>query len=76
MPVMDGLQASRRIAELARASGQRPTPVVALTASCSAEEKQRCAEAGMVAHLSKPIKLEVLQALLHKYGDPSAAAQQ
>lgn len=67
MPVMDGLTASRRIAELARSEGRHPTPVVALTASCSEEEKRRCAEAGMSGHISKPVKLDVLQTLLHKY---------
>jgi CheY-like chemotaxis protein len=44
----------------------------ALTASCSEEQKQRCAAAGMVAHLSKPVKLDTLQALLHKYAAAAA----
>jgi CheY-like chemotaxis protein len=39
----------------------------ALTASCREEEKLRCAEAGMVGHLSKPVKLNLLQAVLGKY---------
>ena len=43
--------------------------MLALTASCSENEKQRCAEAGMVGHVSKPVKLDVLQALFSKYGD-------
>lgn len=67
MPVLDGLGASRQIAELARGAGRRPTPIVALTASCSDEEKQRCVEAGLAGHLAKPIKLDLLQALLLKY---------
>ena len=68
MPVLDGLAASRAIAELARSSGRAPTPVVALTASCGDDEKRRCAEAGMVGHVAKPVKIEVLQSLFLKYG--------
>ena len=68
VPLMDGLTASRAIVEVARSTGRRPTPVVALTASCGDDEKQRCAEAGMVGHVAKPVKLEVLQALFLKYG--------
>ena len=67
VPLMDGLAASRAIAELARSSGRRPTPVVALTASCGDDEKLRCAEAGMSGHVAKPVKMEVLQALFLKY---------
>ena len=39
----------------------------ALTASCGDDEKQRCADAGMVGHVAKPVKIEVLQALFLKY---------
>ena len=66
---MDGLEASRAIAALAACSGRHPTPVVALTASCSDEEKQRCAAAGMVGHVAKPVRLDVLRALFLRYDD-------
>ena len=75
MPVLDGLGASRQIAELARVNGRKPTPVVALTASCSDEEKQRCTEAGMAGHLAKPIKIELLQALLLKCSSGSSRSK-
>ena len=73
VPVMDGLEASRAIAELARSSGRRSTPVVALTASCGDDEKRRCAAAGMVGHVAKPVKIEVLQALFLKYSGAESA---
>ena len=52
MPVMDGVTAARSIIA---ALGDAAPPIVALTASCSDEEKQRCADAGFTAHLSKPM---------------------
>jgi CheY-like chemotaxis protein len=60
MPILDGLQAATAIRE--RLQGRCP-PIVALTASTSDEEKQRCVDAGMVAHLSKPIKAQQLGVL-------------
>jgi CheY-like chemotaxis protein len=39
----------------------------ALTASCSAEERTRCAEAGCVQLLPKPIRLDALCALLQRH---------
>ena len=55
MPMMDGLTAARKImAEL----GAAAPPIVALSASCSPEEKQRCTDAGFTRHLSKPMRLD------------------
>ncbi len=59
MPVMDGLQATRALRALAPA-----LPVVGLTAHALDEERQRCQAAGMVAHVTKPLQLEVLVATL------------
>ena len=53
MPVMDGLEATRRI----RQSPVRGSvPIVALTAHALAEERQRCEEAGMNGFVTKPFK--------------------
>ena len=54
MPIMDGLTAIRTI--LANLGDAAP-PIVALTASCSDEEKQRCDDAGVSGFLTKPIKV-------------------
>ncbi|HJV62215.1 MAG TPA: ATP-binding protein [Albitalea sp.] len=55
MPVMDGYTATRRVHELDPA-----LPVVGQTAHAMAGERSLCREAGMVAHLAKPIEIEQL----------------
>ncbi|WP_191057496.1 hybrid sensor histidine kinase/response regulator [Geminicoccus harenae] len=53
MPVMDGIEATRRIRLLPRPTGQ--VPIVALTANVMEAEQQRCLAAGMNRVLTKPI---------------------
>lgn len=65
MPGMDGLEATRQIRLLE--SGARRTPVVALTASASPEDRAQCIEAGMNDHIPKPISLPQLSAILAHY---------
>ena len=73
MPIIDGLGAAREMCA-AMASGEAAeTPIYALTASCSDEERARCAEAGMAGLIPKPIKLELLRQLLRKHGQPEPA---
>jgi len=57
MPEMDGLEATRRILELAPA-----LPVIGQTAHALAQEREKCRAAGMVAQVSKPIEFEDLVA--------------
>jgi PAS domain S-box-containing protein len=64
MPVMDGLEATRRIRALEREQGRAPVPIVALTASLYREDSEPCFAAGMNHFLPKPVKLERLAALL------------
>jgi signal transduction histidine kinase len=62
MPVMDGIEATRRI----RADPSlRQPPIVALTASASPEDAQACFSAGMSGHLSKPINIEKLREVIN-----------
>ncbi len=56
MPEMDGIQATR----ILRAKGFTK-PILAMTASVLEKEKQACLEAGMVAHIAKPINPQELQ---------------
>jgi two-component system sensor histidine kinase/response regulator len=57
MPEMDGIEATRRIRAEPRFSA---IPVIAMTAHAMTEERERCAEAGMVDHIVKPIAPEVM----------------
>ncbi|MFT5488311.1 MAG: two-component system sensor histidine kinase/response regulator [Paracoccaceae bacterium] len=63
MPEMDGFQAVAAIREHETGQNLR-TPVVALTAHASSEDRAKCLAAGMDEHLSKPFKREQLVDLL------------
>ena len=65
MPEMDGCQATEAIRRLDRPDA-RSTPIIALTANAFAEDISRTAQAGMDAHLAKPINIELLCATLTK----------
>ncbi|WP_322922686.1 ATP-binding protein [Paenibacillus campi] len=67
MPIMDGFQATRKIRELERMKLREPVPIIALTANTSPEDRQRCLEVGMDDILTKPVNLESLTRILHKW---------
>lgn len=54
MPVMDGIEATKRIRALERADAMR-VPIIAMTANAYEDDRKQTAEAGMNAHLAKPI---------------------
>ncbi len=64
MPVMDGYETSGRIRAHEAQSGLSRLPIVALTAHALSEHRERCLEAGMDDHLSKPIALDKLRSTL------------
>jgi two-component system sensor histidine kinase/response regulator len=66
MPVMDGLTATQHILELKR--GQRPTPIVALTASAMVGQMEGCLAAGMSNFLTKPLVMARLREILDQAG--------
>ena len=59
MPEMDGLEATRRIRAMNR-SDAKNIPIIALTANAFDEDVQRSMQAGLNAHLSKPVEPDVL----------------
>ncbi len=59
MPVMDGLEATRTIRALSRPDAQA-IPIIALTANAFDEDVQQSMQAGLNAHLSKPVDPDVL----------------
>ena len=65
MPVMDGLTAADTIRNLDREDAKR-IPIIALTANAFAEDVQRSMQAGLDAHLSKPLEPEKIYSTLQK----------
>ena len=67
MPVMNGLDATRAIRQ-----GDNPLgatiPIIAMTANAFAEDVQNCLDAGMDAHVSKPLELSALERALQNTG--------
>ena len=66
MPVMDGYQAAMAI----RGSGKQDAemiPIIAMTANAFAEDKRKTMEAGMNAHLSKPLNVPELMDTIRKF---------
>ena len=67
MPVMDGLEATKDIREMDRKDAQS-IPIIALTANAFDEDVQRSMQAGLNAHLSKPVEpdnlFETLESLI------------
>ncbi len=63
MPVMDGLEATRRIRTLGR-EDSRTVPIIAMTANAFDEDSHKSMESGMNGHLTKPVVIEELFGLL------------
>ena len=66
MPVMDGLEAARQIRAMERADASAVT-IVSMTANAFAEDRQRSMEAGMNAHITKPLDVEQLLECLDRW---------
>jgi CheY-like chemotaxis protein len=66
MPVMDGLTATEKIRALDRPDA-KTVPIIAITANAFDEDVQRSLQAGMNAHLSKPVDPEKLYQTLEEF---------
>jgi signal transduction histidine kinase/CheY-like chemotaxis protein/HPt (histidine-containing phosphotransfer) domain-containing protein len=72
MPIMDGYEAIRILRGQELAQNRQRTPVVALTAHASNDEREKCLSAGMDNFLTKPvIKAELAKILAHWLGQSS-----
>lgn len=74
MPVMDGLEATRRIRGLDR-SDVRHMPIIALTANAFEGDRQQTREVGMNAHLAKPADADMLYETIRRQVALAQAAQ-
>jgi signal transduction histidine kinase/CheY-like chemotaxis protein/HPt (histidine-containing phosphotransfer) domain-containing protein len=70
MPVMDGLEATRRIRALPPPRDR--VPVLAVTASAMPEQVEACRAAGMDGHLAKPIDRDTLLRMVRQYAELQA----
>ncbi len=75
MPRMNGYEATRRIRRLKRPDAAS-VPIFAMTANAFADDAERSREAGMNAHISKPLDIKALFNTMREYLDrePSDAA--
>ncbi len=72
MPVMDGFTATRTLRANPRFAA---LPIVAMTAHALVEERERCLQAGMNDHLTKPIDPDALFAAVARWAKPASAQE-
>lgn len=72
MPEMDGLEATRYI----RTTYTVQPAIIAVTAGATANDRERCFEAGMSHYLPKPLKIDALMKVLQQVSVSNSAAQQ
>lgn len=70
MPGWDGFETAARIREI---PGYRETPIIAVTANCSDENRARCASCGMQDFLAKPVRTRELVQVVERYLEQTAA---
>lgn len=66
MPEMDGYESARRIRQYQGPTPKQPIWIIAMTANAMAGEREKCLEAGMNDYITKPVKLDELQAALQR----------
>ena len=66
MPVMNGYDATRAIRALMR-DDAREIPIIAMTANAFAEDEKAALDAGMNAHVAKPIDVDLLKKVIKQY---------
>jgi CheY-like chemotaxis protein len=64
MPDIDGFDLIKMIRDQQQF---KDIPVIAVTAQAMAEDRERCIQAGASAYISKPVDVDILLSLLHKY---------
>ncbi|MDQ0456883.1 ATP-binding protein [Rhizobium paknamense] len=72
MPIMDGIEATREI--IARGGPSALTPIVAMTANASDDDRRRCRAAGMVGFESKPVTMDRLRDVILAFAPAEPAA--
>lgn len=66
MPKLDGIAATKAIRAMERPDAVE-IPIIAMTANAFEEDARKCVEAGMNAHLSKPLQMDVVVGTIAEY---------
>ena len=66
MPKLDGIAATKAIRDMERPDAVE-IPIIAMTANAFEEDARKCVEAGMNAHLSKPLQMDVVVGTIAQY---------
>ncbi|KAH6651970.1 hypothetical protein BKA67DRAFT_537820 [Truncatella angustata] len=69
MPVMDGMESTRRIRELERARHLEPASIIALTGLASADAQKEAFASGINLYMTKPVRFKELAKVLADLGD-------
>jgi CheY-like chemotaxis protein len=67
MPEMDGMETTIAIRSQEKELSTSPLKIIAMTANAMLEDRDRCLEIGMNDHLSKPVRIEELQACIERW---------
>ena len=67
MPVMDGIEATIRIRDVQSECLNHAVPIIAMTAHAMQSDRDRCLEAGMNDHITKPVNPKILAEILEKW---------
>lgn len=67
MPVMNGIEATKRLNRMIEEIEVQPAPIIGLSAFSSEDEMTMCREAGMTEVIGKPISFENLRGKLMQY---------
>jgi CheY-like chemotaxis protein len=69
MPGMDGYEATHAIRASEARGTEPPTPIIGLSASAMKGDREAAIDAGMDDYLTKPVQVEELRAVLHRWID-------
>ncbi|MCM3173508.1 MULTISPECIES: ATP-binding protein [unclassified Paenibacillus] len=71
MPIMDGLEATRKIRAMEQDEMRHAVPIIAMTGNVMDGEKDKCLAAGMNDFIGKPFTLEALSNIIQKWQNTS-----